>query len=918
MKKTSFFIISFACLFTVSLSNTVNAEDPPLPKSEENLLVTGDNLLNYELTNPFSLIRTSSSDQQKVVDYALQFLGVPYITGGVTPAGFDCSGLVQYVYRNAVGINLPRVTYDQEKMGREVSLNNLQPGDLVFFGSRGSTYHDGIYIGNGKFIHAPTPGDVVKITPMQFYMPDFARRILPDTPIGSPSETITTRMDINRYGKVIKSVERYGNPDNSNQLNPVHGSSMTEFVNTDIEIKTKVTTQSGKNFVLVRQNNKGICWIEESAIEYYPKVGSNTQLNRWGTIKTATQKHSLQENTDYLKPAGGTTSSFIGQDLQIKNRITTTDGEKFVLVLTSNGTGIGWIPESSITMYDEIKTKTVTDSKVKVTSVTPRYSATTTYLKAVSGIDTSSFLNQLMDIKEKIITTDGKVYVLLSKNGAGVCWVEESAIQYFPKIATQTDINLWGRAIVAAQKYALPSGIDYLSPVNGTTNSILGQDVQVKSRIVTKDDRKFVLLLNEAGTGIGWVEESTIEIYPQIQTQTDEKTQATVTKVVSRFSATKNYLKKAIGYDTAGFMKQSFEIKSKIITTDGQIFVLLTKNGSGICWIEESAIKYDPKIATKTDINRWGTVQLAAQKHSLATESDYLTPINATTESILNQEVQIKTKVVTTDGQVFVLLLNSNGTGIAWVSESSIAYYDQIASQEEMNTKAKITKIVPRYSATAMYIKMAKGYDTSAFLNQEVEIKSKIITTDGKTFVLLAKNGTGICWVEEAAVQYPPQIDTKTDINRWGTVKTSAQKHSLAEGSEYLNPINATTESIINQEVQIKTKIVTTDGQVFVLLLNSNGTGIAWVSESSIAYYDQIDTQENLTAKATVIKNVPRYSATTTYLKIAKGYDTSAFLNQEVEIKSKIVTTDAINFVLIAKNGSGICWVEESAIHYIN
>lgn len=129
----------------------------------------------------------SASQQDAVVNKALSYLGVPYVWGGTSPSGFDCSGLVQYVYKNATGINLPRVTNQQEKQGTEVSLNALQKGDLLFFGTRGNTHHVAIYIGNNQFVHSPKPGDVVKITNMQYYYPNFARRILKNDSGGGTS-----------------------------------------------------------------------------------------------------------------------------------------------------------------------------------------------------------------------------------------------------------------------------------------------------------------------------------------------------------------------------------------------------------------------------------------------------------------------------------------------------------------------------------------------------------------------------------------------------------------------------------------------------------------------------------------------------------------------------------------------------------
>ena len=105
----------------------------------------------------------SSTGGQAAVDLAMQFLGVPYVWGGTSPSGFDCSGLVYYVY-GQLGYSLNRVADDQMKNGIPVSFEELAPGDLVGFGTGGYASHIGMYIGDGKMIHAPHTGDVVKIT----------------------------------------------------------------------------------------------------------------------------------------------------------------------------------------------------------------------------------------------------------------------------------------------------------------------------------------------------------------------------------------------------------------------------------------------------------------------------------------------------------------------------------------------------------------------------------------------------------------------------------------------------------------------------------------------------------------------------------------------------------------------------------
>jgi cell wall-associated NlpC family hydrolase len=116
---------------------------------------------------------------------ALAHLGTPYRTGGLSPqTGFDCSGLVAYVYREGAGLALPRNTFDLSRLGEPVERAALRPGDLVFYNTQRREYsHVGIYLGEDRFIHAPASGGEIRVESLRadYWMRRYngARRVIP-------------------------------------------------------------------------------------------------------------------------------------------------------------------------------------------------------------------------------------------------------------------------------------------------------------------------------------------------------------------------------------------------------------------------------------------------------------------------------------------------------------------------------------------------------------------------------------------------------------------------------------------------------------------------------------------------------------------------------------------------------------------
>lgn len=114
-------------------------------------------------------VRISNIDRtqgsQELMLHSMGLIGTPYRWGGSSTAtGFDCSGMIQFVYKNALGVSLPRTARDMAAASRKIPDNQLKAGDLVFFNTGGSSQysHVGLYIGNGEFIHAPSSGKTIK------------------------------------------------------------------------------------------------------------------------------------------------------------------------------------------------------------------------------------------------------------------------------------------------------------------------------------------------------------------------------------------------------------------------------------------------------------------------------------------------------------------------------------------------------------------------------------------------------------------------------------------------------------------------------------------------------------------------------------------------------------------------------------
>ena len=165
-----------AASFSVSVSAANNdPSNPPGP------------LLRAEITLR-TLSDKATDSAANITSYALGLIGVDYRFGGNTPdQGLDCSGLIRYVFQQATGISLPRSAREQARVGQSVKRDDLQPGDLVFFNTRRFQFsHVGLYIGDNRFIHAPSSGGSVEVSNLdnRYWQKAFngARRVVSGLP----------------------------------------------------------------------------------------------------------------------------------------------------------------------------------------------------------------------------------------------------------------------------------------------------------------------------------------------------------------------------------------------------------------------------------------------------------------------------------------------------------------------------------------------------------------------------------------------------------------------------------------------------------------------------------------------------------------------------------------------------------------
>ncbi|MDM8214531.1 NlpC/P60 family protein [Enterococcus hirae] len=211
--------------------------------------------------------------REQLVSEAYKHIGKPYVWGGKGPNSFDCSGLTRYVYLQVTGKDIGGWTVPQESSGVVKSVSEAQPGDLLFWGSRGQSYHVAISLGSGQYIHAPQPGQTVTVGKTAWYAPSFAVDVTGNA--GNESSGNVTNGWVSKNGKW----HYYQNGSESKGWVKDHGAWYFMDASSG-ELKTGWLREGNNWYYLTASGAMAAGWQRDGNTWYY-LTGSGTMATGW-------------------------------------------------------------------------------------------------------------------------------------------------------------------------------------------------------------------------------------------------------------------------------------------------------------------------------------------------------------------------------------------------------------------------------------------------------------------------------------------------------------------------------------------------------------------------------------------------------------------------------------------------------------
>lgn len=465
----------------------------------------------------------ATSDQERVVQVAKQQIGIPYVWGGTDPStGFDCSGLVQYVYKKAVNMNLPRVTTDQQNMGSAVpvSKSQLQKGDLLFYGYPNS-YHVAIYAGDGYLIQAPKPGETVQMVNMDYFVPNHARRVLKasntnnssngsnnsgsnnSTNSGNNTSTSPTATAEDTYQTVVKKgITIYKNT----SLTKKDGDT-TPYYNQTIHTKRYYTINGSKYYSAYNNDDLWIGYIREDALSKANNQGGlyHKVNNGYATISKA--NYNFYRNFNFAKN-GNNTSQLMNNTYKVKGYYNHFNGERYYTLYDNNDQWLGYVNNdatkdtdangnyykvgqyvslgTSGTLYGD---KGMTKAK---TDIADHHQEATVYAKGGYTRFDGTVLRSLYDSHDQWLGYATDKQVTVAKNQGGV-------YHKYDKYATIESNNT-------------PIYRNFNFDVKGNTRDYYRQTLHVKGYYQAYDGNRYYTVYDKQDEWVGYVNEDAVTL----------------------------------------------------------------------------------------------------------------------------------------------------------------------------------------------------------------------------------------------------------------------------------------------------------------------------------------------------------------------------------------------------------------------
>lgn len=444
-----------------------------------------------------------TDEQAKVVKTAQQQLGIPYVWGGASPSqGFDCSGLVQYVYKTAVNYTMPRVTTDQQNQGQRVDydgiqdVDNLKPGDVVFYGYP-SSYHTAIYVGNGQIIQSPKPGEVVQQINMSYFVPNHARRVLTNT------TSKPTAHKINEY-KVVstKSGTVWKNLDLTQKK-----ANVSTYYDQVIRCKYYYNVNGKKVYSAYNYNDEWLGYFEEGALTAAKNRGGN--YHSYGKYVSVTKDHyTLWKDLDF-KDKKGVSSSYYHQTLLAKGYYDHFNGSRYYSLYTKDNKWVGYIHSGGVknssvngSHYDE-------SGYVTIPNTTGQFYQNVELTKVRSSYQ--KWVNKTVQVKGMYSRFDGVVvYSLYDKDNNWVGYMNQAQLAKTTNPGGQ--YHSFGKQVeVVKDNYTIWGDFNFKKN-KGKSKPWYKKTVTAKGYYYHFNGSKYYSLQDENGRWIGYINANGVKL----------------------------------------------------------------------------------------------------------------------------------------------------------------------------------------------------------------------------------------------------------------------------------------------------------------------------------------------------------------------------------------------------------------------